>query len=445
MTYLQTDAQIEGGQSGGALLNSRGELIGISGLIFGEAGFALAASSADIAPVVEKLSQGEFTSGLGDRRLPVGRGRFEFDIELRNYWDARAFVLEATDGTMLEVAIEGGGDGWFHVSDPLEPILEVNDNYTGVERGSVELLWGGVYYLQLEMASGESSTFRLSSNVRLKPLNDPDDGRTISIGETVAGSLDHLSDWDWYSISLEEGETVRISTNSLNVDTVIYVDFQHSRDNQVASDDDSGRGLSGTDSELVYRAPHTGEYFVAVTEAVGDSVGGYYLSVERARAGTETVVVPPSPQLVDSDFGIMLVFEHPLGYFSVQVPEAWLEAELDPSQGEIFYALDPKSNSVVLVIEEDIGELSLEEYADAIESSVLIPAGAENITRRTVRTSQGLLAIRLEASLLGDQVIRQVYLLDNNVAISITYSFSADQSDTGTRLAEHSLNSFYVN
>ena len=142
----------------------------------------------------------------------------------------------------------------------------------------------------------------------------------------------------------------------------------------------------------------------------------------------------------------MLVFEHPLGYFSVQVPEAWLEAELDPSQGEIFYALEPKSNSVVLIIEEDLqGELSLEEYADAVEASVLMPAGAENITRRTVRTSQGLLAIRLEASLLGDQVIRQIYLLDNNIAVSITYSFSADQSDTGTRLADYSLGSFYVN
>ena len=446
MTYLQTDAQIEGGQSGGALLNSRGEVIGISGLIFGEAGFALAASSADIGPIVEKLVQGEFTSELGDRRLPVGRGRFEFDIELRNYWDARTFVLEATEGTMLEVELEGVGDGWFHVSDPFGPILEVNDNYTGIERGSVELLLGGVYYLQVEMASGESSTYRLSSNVRLKPLNDPDDGRAISIGETVAGSLDHLSDWDWYSISLEEGETVRISTNSLNVDTVIYVDFRHSRDNQVASDDDSGGGLSGRDSELVYRAPHNGEYFVAVTEAVGDSVGGYYLSVERARAGTETVVVPPSPQLVDSDFGTMLVFEHPLGYFSVQVPEAWLEAELDPSQGEIFYAFDPKSNSVVFVIEENLlGELSLEEYADAVESSVLIPAGAENITRRAVRTSQGLQAVRLEASLLGDHVIRQMYLLDNDVAVSITYSFSADQSDTGTRLADYSFNSFFVN
>ena len=142
----------------------------------------------------------------------------------------------------------------------------------------------------------------------------------------------------------------------------------------------------------------------------------------------------------------MLVFEHPLGYFSVQVPEAWLEAELDPSQGEIFYAFDPKSNSVVFVIEEDLlGELSLEEYADAVESSVLIPAGAENITRRTVRTSQGLQAVRLEASLLGDHVIRQMYLLDNDVAVSITYSFPADQSDTGERLADYSFSSFSVN
>ena len=77
MTYFQTDASITGGQSGGVLLNSRGEVIGISGFSFSAAGFGLAASSADIAPIVEKLIQGEFTSGLGDRRLPAGPGSFE--------------------------------------------------------------------------------------------------------------------------------------------------------------------------------------------------------------------------------------------------------------------------------------------------------------------------------------------------------------------------------
>ena len=205
---------------------------------------------------------------------------------------------------------------------PFGPILEVDDGYSGVEHGSAEVLTNGSYFLQVELASGESIDLGVTSSARLRPLNDPDDGRIVEVGETVVGNLDHLKDWDWYSIRLNEGETVRISTDSFNVDTLIYVDFPKSRDDQTVSDDDSGGGLFGINSELVYRAPHTGEYFVAVTEASDNANGGYYLSVEAAREGTETVNVPPSPTIVDSPYGAMMVFEDPFDYFSVEVPEA---------------------------------------------------------------------------------------------------------------------------
>ena len=447
MTYLQTDAAIAGGQSGGALVNSLGEVIGISTFSFSEAGFGLATSAADNAPIVERLIQGDLTSELGDRRLPAGGGAFEFYVELANVWDSRTFVLDAAAGTTLGVELEGTEDGLFGVYDPFGLLLEVDDGFTGAEFGAVELLADGVHFLQVETLSGESSTFDLTSTIRLKPFHDPDDGRTIVIGETVAGNIDFHFDWDWYSIRLEEGETVTISTDSINVDTLLYVDFPNSRDDQVVSDDDSGGGLFRLNSELVYRAPNTGEYLIVVTDAVGDSFGGYYLSVEQAREGTETVHVPTGPQLVEgqvveSPFGGMLVFQDSSGRFEVQTPQDWIEEELDPSRG-VFKASDLEGSSVTINVEEVV-LLSLTEYADALETGFL-EAGAEIITRETVQTAQGLPAVLLEWSIGAAAVAWLTYVSDDGVVITIDYTFPADQFEAGRELAYYSFGTFFVN
>ena len=448
MTYLQTDASIAGGQSGGALVNSLGEVIGLSTFSFSEAGFGLATSAADNAPIVERLIQGDLTSELGDRRLPAGGGAFEFYVELANVWDSRTFVLDAAAGTTLGVALVGTEDGLFRVYDPFGLLLEVDDGFTGTESGTVELLADGVHFLQVETLSGESSTFGLGSTIRLKPFHDPDDGRTIVIGETVAGNIDFHFDWDWYSIRLEEGETVTISTDSINVDTLLYVDFPNSRDDQVVSDDDSGGGLFGINSELVYRAPNTGEYFIIITDAVGDSFGGYYLSVEQAREGTETVYVPTDPQVVEghvveSPFGNMLVFQDPSGRFELQTPQLWTEEVADPSQYQAYMASDLAGSIVIIYVEEDV-PLSLTEYADALEAGFL-QTGAEYVTRESVQTAQGLQAVLFEWSIDDVASAWLTYVSDDGVAIDIGYTFPADQFEAGRELAYYSFGTFFVN
>ena len=232
------------------------------------------------------------------------------------------------------------------------------------------------------------------------------------------------------------------------MDTLLIVDFPNSYEDQVVSDDDSGRGLWSANAEMVYRAPARGEYFIVVADASDEATGGYYLSVEEAPAGSETVHVPPAPTgpevvLVGSPFGIMRVFEDPLGYFEVQIPQPWIEEEPDPSEFEIFKASSHEGNgSVTIYIEEGI-QVPLAEYAEAIESGLIELGG--DLTRETVETPQGLPAVLFEWATDDVALIWLTYLSDGGVAIHITYSFPAGLADAGRELAYYSFGTFLVN
>lgn len=97
-TYIQTDAAIAGGQSGGPLFDVGGNLVGISGLSFGEGEFALALSGRDAEAAVRRIIAGDGDAYLS---LPASAGRGDGamtgKLELYDGSDGQVLFLPAAD------------------------------------------------------------------------------------------------------------------------------------------------------------------------------------------------------------------------------------------------------------------------------------------------------------------------------------------------------------
>ena len=185
--YIQTDASIEGGQSGGALVSAAGEVVGLSGFSLGSGNnFGITISAGEVMRSVEGMLRGDNVDGLGDRRLPTVGGSSEHTFTLPNYYAEVAFAIREPTGTTVELEVESDHDARIIVIDiDGLPLLDVDDTVTGIERGEVFTTLDAPSFVVVSHFEVGPGDFSVRSSSPLIPLADPDDGRSIDAGATL--------------------------------------------------------------------------------------------------------------------------------------------------------------------------------------------------------------------------------------------------------------------
>lgn len=300
-TYLQTDAAIGAGQSGGALVDGRGCVIGISGLAFAEE-FALALSAADVNTAVEAILDG---GGSTYRPFPDGPVTTSGTLSLDDVDDISLLTLRTGSAReMLRLSLTGeqvavqvmnlAGEPLLFNREALELAAELEGVPADQFGAPDEPVAPGVYEVELPRQAyivvligtqlEEGADIAFESSLDLVVYEDEDDDRPLRVGDRVEGVIDGLELQDRYLLELEEGDEVNIRVASPQGDMAFAVWPLDQGPADSFFVDDSDGGLFGLDAEDVYRAEVSGTHVIEVVSLLQEA-SGYVIEVGPSDEG----------------------------------------------------------------------------------------------------------------------------------------------------------------
>ena len=284
VTYYQSDASIAGGQSGGVLVSGHGEVMGISGIALEGNSFALSISEKDVIRRIEALESESVMDGIGPRPLTSTGAYREISVILDTYWSTSTFFLEQTPSDPISVVASSDEDVLVYIVDAYGEIIETADEFGPGEAESIEAVpYTALRYVQVEVGSEYGATAMVESSAPMTLIDDPDDGVALEVGALYTGNLDFPYDYDYFPIELSRGDRIAILVESIMIDSYLQIDRRG--ESATIEDDDSGRGILGLDSFIVFEAVESGEHLIVVSDASGYESGGYRVIIREAEEG----------------------------------------------------------------------------------------------------------------------------------------------------------------
>jgi hypothetical protein len=279
LTYHQTDAAIDDGQSGGVLVDASGRFLGVTGGSRGR--FAVALDGSDALARVRGLLEGKDVDGIEDRVLPEPDpdAARTIDATIRHRADQHAWVLSGKQGDpAARVSVTSDQPiGLFALAAAGRLASSAGPPGTTLSV-DVEFDPPGPYLVKLESPLARPTKVTVRSTVGLTPFDDPDDGRTLARDRPLVGVADYAGDIDWYVLSLAKGETVTIRASASALDPALFID-KLGEEQTLVRGHDAG-GPLGVDDEIEFEAPSAGEYLVVVTDPRFTGAGAYRLEIK---------------------------------------------------------------------------------------------------------------------------------------------------------------------
>jgi S1-C subfamily serine protease len=274
--FLQTDADIAGGQSGGALVAADGSVVGISSMFLGDSDFALAMSAPEAMARVERLLAGDAADVLAPRTIPLAGGEPRHSGHLDTPWSEAVYVLNAPYGTSVDLAVDSTADATLTVLSPYGDVdVDADERRGGGESGTVDIRDDGPYFIIVALK--EPGDFTLRTSEPVVPYADPDDGTALAPGTTVQALMDFPGDIDTFRLTAPRGGTVEITVDSINISPDASLELA-TEDGTPPILNQHVAGPLGLTLTGTFEAEAGTTYVLSVRDADDTATGGYIVS-----------------------------------------------------------------------------------------------------------------------------------------------------------------------
>lgn len=299
-TFLQTDAAIGGGQSGGALVDGAGHVVGISGLSFAE-NFALGLASTDVAAGLAGIDAGQ---AGGYRPIDAATAATTGTFTATGPNLPLILTVPPSDVDQpVQVSFDRAGEPLVTVQDStgellwLPPTLlrQASAEELELDQGTYDRLRGaagdddavasftvpaGRFGVVLaESLVGPEGAVTYTSSVPLSSFPDADNGVPLTIGTRHVGAIDTFEALDTFTVDLAQGQALDVYLGAVAGDMVYWIYPVGGEADEANMVDDSNEGLYGLDAHETFTAPAAGAYVIEVSTYETISVG-YVLDVQ---------------------------------------------------------------------------------------------------------------------------------------------------------------------